>query len=90
MNGRTYEDYVDELSGNLRRLRSEAKLSQEQLAHAAGLAGFTYQKFEKGESRPGAPMNPGLATLLGLCQALGVSLAELLPAWVPDVPPRLS
>jgi len=27
-------------------------------AHAAGISTYTYQKFEKGESRPGTPMNP--------------------------------
>ena len=38
-------------------------LSQESLAHAAGISTYTYQKFEKGESRPGTPMNPRLRTL---------------------------
>lgn len=51
----------------------------------AGIASYTYQKFEKGEARPGSPMNPRLTTLLALCQALDVSVAELLPDRVPDL-----
>jgi transcriptional regulator with XRE-family HTH domain len=50
----------------------------------AGIAAFTYQKYEKGESKPGSPMNPQLMTLLALCQVLDVELADLLPEEWPD------
>ena len=46
------------------RARIAKRLSQEALAHAAGISTYTYQKFEKDESRPGTPMNPRLRTLI--------------------------
>ncbi|MDR1077416.1 MAG: helix-turn-helix domain-containing protein [Propionibacteriaceae bacterium] len=61
----------------LQRLRLERGLSQEKVAHLAGISAYTYQKFEKGESRPGTPLNPRLFTLLALCQVLGVGVGEL-------------
>ena len=81
----TWESFARELGHNLRRAREATGLSQERVAHAAGLASYTYQKFEKGESRPGMPLNPRLTTLVALSQVLGVPLAELLPAELPDV-----
>lgn len=60
-------------------------LSQERVAHLAGIAAFTYQKFEKGESRPGTPMNPRLTTLVALSQVLDVPIPELLPPRFPDM-----
>ncbi|QLQ10286.1 MAG: helix-turn-helix transcriptional regulator [Nocardioidaceae bacterium] len=81
----TWDDFARQLGLNLLRARQRAGLSQERLAHMAGIASYTYQKFEKGEARPGSPMNPRLTTLLALCQALDVSVAELLPDRVPDL-----
>lgn len=81
-----YQMYAQELSQTLRSLRRRQGLSQEAVAHAAGLTAYTYHKFEHGESRPGAPMNPGLKTLIELSRVFGVSLTELLPAWLPDLP----
>lgn len=80
-----FEQYARELGQKLRRLREARGLSQERVAHVAGISAFTYFKFEKGESKPGTPMNPQLLTLLALSQALGVRLDELLPDWEPDV-----
>lgn len=74
------------LGVNLQRARAARGLSQEKVAHRAGIAANTYQRFEKGESRPGTPMNPRLDTLLALCVALEVSLDELLPADRPGGP----
>jgi len=51
---------------------------QEALAHAAGISTYTYQKFEKGESRPGTPMNPRLRTLIALATALDMWVEELV------------
>lgn len=81
----TWESFARELGHNLRRAREATGLSQERVAHAAGLASYTYQKFEKGESRPGQPLNPRLTTLVALSQVLGVPLPDLLPADLPDV-----
>ena len=62
----------------LQRARIAKGLSQEALAHAAGISTYTYQKFEKGESRPGTPMNPRLRTLIALAAALDVRVEELV------------
>lgn len=75
--------FARRLGDNLREARLARGLSQERTAHLAGLAGFTYQKFEKGESRPGTPMNPRLSTLIALSQVLEVPVTDLLP---PDLP----
>lgn len=71
-------DYSKKLAQRLRLLREESRMSQEAVAHAAGLSTYTYQKFEKGESSPGKPMNPRLFTLLALSEVFGISLQDLL------------
>lgn len=53
-------------------------MNQEAVAHTAGISTFTYQKFEKGESKPGTPMNPRLRTLLALAETLEVRVGELV------------
>lgn len=72
--------YARELGLNLHRLRVARGLSQERLAHMAGISGNTVHFYEKGEARPGAPMNPRLFTLVALAQVLEVTVTELLPA----------
>jgi transcriptional regulator with XRE-family HTH domain len=79
----TWDDFAREIGHNLYRARMAKGLSQEKVAHLAGIAGFTYQKFEKGESRPGTPMNPRLMTLVALSQVLEVPIERLLPAQIP-------
>ncbi|WP_244931824.1 helix-turn-helix transcriptional regulator [Nocardioides sp. W7] len=81
----TWEEFAREIGHNLSRARAAKGLSQERVAHLAGITGFTYQKYEKGESRPGQPMNPQLRTLVALSQALEVPLVDLLPTPFPDV-----
>ncbi len=76
--------YARQIGLNLHQARMEKGLSQERVAHLAGVAGYTYQKFEKGESRPGTPMNPQLRTLLALSHVLDLPLDRLLP---PTMPP---
>ena len=66
------------LSDKLRNLRAESSLTQEAVANAAGLTTNTYQKFEKGESRPGCPMNPTIKTLIALSNVFDVEVYELL------------
>jgi len=81
----TWEVFARDLGLNLLRARQAKGLSQERVAHAAGIASYTYQKFEKGESKPGTPMNPRLTTLVALSQVLEVPLLELLPGDLPDL-----
>ncbi|MDR0592007.1 MAG: helix-turn-helix transcriptional regulator [Bifidobacteriaceae bacterium] len=59
--------------------RAAAGLSQEQVAHRAGISVYTYQKLEHGESNPGTPANPRLRTLFSLAGVLNVAVADLLP-----------
>ena len=80
--------YVQRLATILRRAREDAGLSQEQVAYRAGLTRYTYQKYEKGESRPGSPANPTLRTMLALSQVLGVAVASLIPPDAPDIRSR--
>lgn len=70
--------YARALGFRLQRARLAKGLSQEAVAHAAGISTFTYQKFEKGESKPGTPMNPRLRTLFALAEALEVEVGELV------------
>lgn len=77
--------FAREIGVRLQRLRIARGLSQERLAHLAGISTYTYQKFEKGESKPDTPMNPRLFTMLALAQALGVALEDILPTDWPDL-----
>lgn len=72
--------YCRMLGENLSTARAARGLSQEQVARAAGLATFTYQKLEKGESNPGSPANPRLHTLVSLALVLNLELATMLPS----------
>lgn len=83
-----WRTYAQRLATSLRSARDRANLSQEDVAYRAGLTRYTYQKYEKGESRPGAPINPTLRTLLALSQVLEVPLDGLLPDAVPDLRSR--
>lgn len=70
--------YASDLAQRLRVLRFEQGVSQEHIAQRAGLSTFTYQKFEKGESNPGKPMNPRLSTIIALARAFNVEPWELI------------
>jgi transcriptional regulator with XRE-family HTH domain len=80
----TWEEFGKEIGVRLQQARERRGLSQERTAHLAGIASYTYQKFEKGESRPGSPLNPRLSTLLALCRVLEVRLEDLVPDEVPE------
>ena len=71
-------EFARALGVKLQRARLAKGMSQEAVAHAAGISTFTYQKFEKGESKPGTPMNPRLRTLLALAETLDVRVGELV------------
>ncbi len=74
-----WTEFARELGVRLLRARAEKHLSQEQVAHAAGLATFTYRKLEKGESNPGTAANPRLRTLVLLSEVLASRSATLVP-----------
>jgi transcriptional regulator with XRE-family HTH domain len=78
--GEQWTTYCRMLGDNLSTARAALGLSQEQVARAAGLATFTYQKLEKGESNPGSPANPRLHTLVSLALVLNMELAAMLPS----------
>jgi len=80
-----WADYARAIGVALNRARHDAGLSQERLAHMAGLTRYHYQQLEKGESRPGRAANPGVRHLIALAQALDVALMDLLPTPMPDV-----
>ena len=79
---RAYEElerrYAANLAQRLRVLRYEHNVTQEYVAYNAGISTFTYQKFEKGESNPGKPMNPRLSTLIALARVFDVEPWELI------------
>ncbi|BFM24485.1 transcriptional regulator with XRE-family HTH domain [Microbacterium testaceum] len=83
-----WSDFVRELGLRIFRARSEQHLSQEQVAHAAGLATFTYRKLEKGESNPGTSANPRLRTIVAVSEVLGVPLPDLIPTPPKGLPPE--
>ena len=70
--------FARRLAHRLRALRIAHNLTQEYVAYQAGISTFTYQKFEKGESYPGKPMNPRLSTLIALAQVFGLEPWELV------------
>ncbi|WP_307738632.1 helix-turn-helix domain-containing protein [uncultured Parolsenella sp.] len=74
----TQEEYARGLAYRLRGLRMESAMTQEAVAERAGIATYTYQKYEKGESRPGVPLNPRLFTLISLANVFDMDVRDLL------------
>ncbi|SDC16917.1 helix-turn-helix domain-containing protein [Microbacterium enclense] len=70
------------LGNALRTLRATHGLSQETVAHRAGITKNQLQLIEAGRSTGRAdatgPSNPRMATLAGLANVLEVSVAELM------------
>jgi transcriptional regulator with XRE-family HTH domain len=80
-----WREYAVQLGVNLQAARHARGLSQEDVAYRARLTRYTYQKYERGESKPGQPVNLTIRTLLALTQVLQVDINELLPDDVPDL-----
>lgn len=80
--------YAQELATALRELGRARVSARSRWPTRAGLTRYTYQKYEKGESRPGSPANPTLRTMLALSQVLGVTVANLIPPDAPDLRSR--
>ena len=66
------EDTADALARNLRRLRAERALTLDELAKRAGVSRSMLIQIEQKR------VNPTLATLVRIAQALDVGLAELV------------
>lgn len=81
----SWEAFARDLGLRLQRARAATGLSQEKVAHAAGISTFTYRKLEKGESNPSTPANPRLRTLAALAEILNTSIHDLIPEDVPRV-----
>lgn len=71
---------ADALADRLRELRAATGLTQEQVAHAAGLHRNHYQLLESGLSdrRKQTPANPRLSTLVALCRVYETTVPELV------------
>ncbi len=75
----SWEAYALEFGLELQRRRHAAGLTQEALAHQAGITRNHYQQLERGYWKPGSPANPSLQTVVRLAQALHASVADLVP-----------
>lgn len=75
----TWEAYAKALGHELHRRRIAAGISQEVLAHRAGLTRTHYQQIERGFWKQHQPANPSLKALAHLAQVLEVEIGELLP-----------
>ena len=71
---------ADALAQRLRELRGPTGLSQEQVAHAAGLHRNHYQLLESGLSdrKKQTPANPRLSTLVALCEVYDTTVPDLV------------
>lgn len=65
-------EFLKSVGNNLRRIRLEKGISQEELAHKAGLTLPQVGRFERGE------INSGLSILSYLANALQIEPVELL------------
>lgn len=75
----TWEAYARALGVLLQRHRVDAGLTQEQLAHRAGMTRTHYQQLERGWWKKDAPSNPSAKVLVRLAQVLDVEPGDLLP-----------
>lgn len=73
--------FARELGMNLRRRRDTMGLTQEAVAERASISLYAYQQYERGAvTKGGAATNPRLATVLTICDVLGMPIQELLPS----------
>lgn len=76
----SWEEYAKNVGIELQRRRIALNITQENLAHRAGLTRTHYQQLERGFWKPGSPANPSLKIMVRLAQALQLEVAELLPS----------
>jgi transcriptional regulator with XRE-family HTH domain len=72
------------LAATFRAARKRLGASQEEVAHAAGLAVPTYSALERGETATGETANPTLDTVMRAAFALGLDLPEFPVTLEPD------
>ncbi|WP_366247014.1 helix-turn-helix transcriptional regulator [Microbacterium sp. 13-71-7] len=65
---------VQSLAQLLRRRRTSAGLSQEEVALAAGLALHTYSSLERGETAVGTLANPTFSTMFRVFRVLDIEV----------------
>lgn len=76
----SWEEYAKALGIELQRRRIALDVTQENLAHRAGLTRTHYQQLERRFWKPGSPANPSLKSLVRLAQVLQLEVGELLPS----------
>lgn len=67
------DGYMETLGQRIKRLREERKLSQQQVATAAGVSRVAVTKWESGQTA-----NLKLGNLLSICELFSVSVEELI------------
>lgn len=75
----TWEAYAREMGVLIQKHRIQAGLTQEDLAHAAGMTRTHYQQVERGWWKRDQPSNPSLKVLVRIAQQLEVPVGRLLP-----------
>jgi len=70
--------FAKRLGRAMSRHRVDLGMTQEDLAYSAGISRYTYQKFEKGESRPDSPANPSLRNVMAIATVLDIPLESLI------------
>lgn len=83
-------DLAVKLGHRIQRLRIEAGLSQERVAHLAGISRNHYQLLERGLSdrAKNTPSNPTLTTIVDVAAALRCPLDEVLRDFISAPRPR--
>jgi transcriptional regulator with XRE-family HTH domain len=77
---RTWEAYAKELGVELQRRRIERGITQEDLAHKAGLTRTHYQQIERGSWKKDTPSNPSTKIMARLAQALDLEIGDIAPS----------
>jgi DNA-binding XRE family transcriptional regulator len=76
-----------QIGESLHQARVARGLSQEAVAHRAGISVFTYCHLERGYSSDGGPTNPRLDTLLKVLDVLELDARDLVAADRPSGDP---
>lgn len=76
---RNWATFARELGLELQRHRIAAGITQEDLAHRAGLTRTHYQQIERGLWKPEQPSNPSVKVLAYLAHELQVEIGDLVP-----------
>lgn len=75
----TWDAYAREMGLLIQKARLDAGLTQEDLAHRAGLTRTHYQQIERGWWKRDQPSNPSIKVLVRLAQVLRADVQSLLP-----------